>query len=217
MTFTEHLWQQTKCIVHQMMQHPFNTELAQGTLATARFEYYIQQDSLYLRDYTRALALLAAKAPTSAYAHDVLSYAKDGVVIEQHLHDHFFKAFNISPATTQEPSCFAYTHFLLATAALESFAVGVATLLPCFWVYRDVGFSIAAQSAGANPYALWIETYTDAEYNRVVDRMIQITEECAQSSSDSVRDQMLQAFVRSTQCEWAFWDAAYRLERWPVS
>ncbi|MFZ3237822.1 MAG: hypothetical protein WA184_20955, partial [Stellaceae bacterium] len=42
---------------------PFNTELAAGTLARARFEHYITQDALYLGQFSRALALAAAKAP----------------------------------------------------------------------------------------------------------------------------------------------------------
>ena len=130
MKFTEHLWQQSKCIYHAILDHPFNVELAQGTLATGRFEYYVQQDSLYLRDYTRALALLVAKSPTLDFMQNFLSYANDGIFIEQQLHDHFFNTFNISPAKEQAPACFAYTHFLLATTALEPFPVGVAALLP---------------------------------------------------------------------------------------
>ena len=46
--------------------------------------------------------------------------------------------------------------------------------------------------------------------------MIAISDQVAVTASPTVREQMLQAFVRAAQLEWMFWDSAYRLERWPA-
>lgn len=215
MTFIEELWHSIEGLYRAIQSHPFNQELAAGTLALDKFRYYVQQDELYIKAYARALALLAAKAPGSATRHDLLSYAQDGLLIEQQLHDYFFEQYHIERDVTQQPACSAYTNFLLAVSALEPFEVGVAALLPCFWIYREVGHNIAKASAENNPYQLWIDTYSNAEYAQIVDRMIDITEQAAQQTSETLRRQMTEAFLQSSRLEWAFWDTAYNMTKWP--
>ena len=48
-----------------ILRHPFVAGLTDGTLPREAFRHYIVQDAHYLRGYARALALCAAKAPTS--------------------------------------------------------------------------------------------------------------------------------------------------------
>ncbi|HMP75361.1 MAG TPA: TenA family protein [Kiritimatiellia bacterium] len=216
MSITPSLWNQSKPVYDAILAHPFNRELATGTLARDRFAYYVQQDSLYLRDYARALAQLAARAPDAAAAEDLLGYAKGGMEVERALHQHFFTQFNIAHTDVMEPACFAYTQFLLARTALDDFAVGLAAVLPCFWIYREVGLHIAAHAVPANPYAPWIATYSDASFGVAVRRMLELTDAAAAGASPALRDAMHAAYAASTRCEWCFWDAAHRLERWPV-
>jgi thiaminase/transcriptional activator TenA len=216
MTFTQELWQSTEHVYGKILAHPFNTELAAGTLSADRFTYYAQQDELYIKAYGRSLAQIAVKAPDSEVRNDLLSYAKEGVLIEQALHDHFFKEFGVTPAGKQEPTCFSYTHFLLSVTSLQPFEIGIAALLPCFWIYQRVGHHIAQTAVKDNPYQRWIDTYSDDAYDKVVDRMVAITDSVAEKASSSVKSGMSEAFLDSTRLEWMFWDAAYRLEKWPV-
>ena len=49
---------------------------------------------------------------------------------------------------------------LLSTVALGSSPEAVAALLPCFWIYREVGIEIFSRSQdglASNPYARWID------------------------------------------------------------
>ncbi len=216
MTFSDSLWQSTGSIYDAILRHPFNGELAAGVLPENKFEYYIQQDELYIKAYARALALLAAKAPSSDITNDLLSYAQDGILIERQLHDYFFEKFGITPTETTQPACFAYSNFLLATTSIEPFECGLAALLPCFWIYREVGHVIAQNSIPDNPYQLWIDTYTDADYDRVVDRVIEITNDVTSHSSERTLDKMRNLFIHSTRMEYQFWNAAYTLEKWPA-
>ena len=62
MTFTQELWQSTRHLYDAILAHPFNTELAAGTLNSDRFTYYVQQDELYIKVYARALAQVALLA-----------------------------------------------------------------------------------------------------------------------------------------------------------
>lgn len=45
-------------------------------------------------------------------------------------------------SSEMSPACHHYTTFLLAVAYKEPLAVVLASLLPCFWIYVEVGKSI---------------------------------------------------------------------------
>jgi thiaminase/transcriptional activator TenA len=63
MTFTEELWASNADLFDAILAHPFITGLTDGTLPTAAFAHFVVQDALYLRDYARALAVVATRAP----------------------------------------------------------------------------------------------------------------------------------------------------------
>jgi hypothetical protein len=50
-------------VMPKIYQHPFNQELAQGTLALEKFIFYLNQDALYLADFSKTLALTATRLP----------------------------------------------------------------------------------------------------------------------------------------------------------
>jgi thiaminase/transcriptional activator TenA len=91
----------------------------------------------------------------------------------------------------------------------------VAALLPCFWIYWDVGNTIARQAAVDNPYRAWIDTYSDDGFGAAVRAVIAATDRAAEGTTEAVRARMMQAFIRSTQYEWLFWDGAYQQRGWP--
>ncbi len=215
MTFTEQLWEEIAPIYRAIVEHPFNRELAAGTLSRERFAFYMQQDALYLADFGRALAMMGGRARTPERALDFVQFAEGAVVVERALHQEYFALYGITaPTTVQPPSCFAYTNYLLATAAGRSYEEGAAALLPCFWIYRAVGTSISRKALPGNPYERWIATYAGEDFGRAVDRAIAITDEAAEQASPAAREAMARAFVTSSRLEWMFWDSAYRLERW---
>lgn len=83
--------------------------------------------------------------------------------------------------------------------------------MPCFWVYKIVGQSIAQNTdmESQNPYKKWIETYSRKEFSDSMERAISIFDEVALSASDEIRDLMLDAFYKSTALEWHFWNDSY--------
>lgn len=220
MSFTQDLWARAEGLRAAIHDHPFNRELAAGTLATDRFRQYMVQDSLYLAAYGRALAIAAARAPDAEGLEAFAESAKGAVVVERALHAHYFEAYGVDPAiaasTPASPTCRAYTDFLLATAVTGDYPVLVAAILPCFWVYRDVGTAINRTAAADNPFRTWIDTYADADFGEAVDRAIGLTDRAADAASVATHGEMTDAFLASTRYEWMFWDAAYRLETWPI-
>ena len=122
---------------------PFNADLAAGTLSEARFKHYITQDAHYLIGFGRALTLAAAKAPSPERLIQFAKSAEGAIVVERALHGSFFERYGITPdifnSTPLSPACHHYVSYLLATAYAEPYEVLLGALLPCFWIYAEVG------------------------------------------------------------------------------
>jgi thiaminase/transcriptional activator TenA len=218
--FSREAWQQNAHIYETIRTMPFNTELAAGTLSEERFKHYIVQDAHYLIGFGRALALAGAKAPDPDRIVQFVKSAEGAIVVERALHGSFFTQYGITAevfaATPLTPACHHYVAYLLATAHAEPYEVLLGALLPCFWIYAEVGRDIHARAAAANPYQAWIDTYAGEDFHRAVAVMIEATDAAATDASPTVLARMHAAFTWATQLEWMFWDSAYGLETWPV-
>jgi thiaminase (transcriptional activator TenA) len=216
MKFTETLWKEIEPIYDAILELPFNRELTDGSLEREKFAFYMKQDALYLADFSRALAITGARSQSAGELKDFLGFAIGAVVVERSLHDSFLKRFDAHIDVNKSPACFSYTNFLLAMAAMEDYPVAVAALLPCFWIYREVGLHIHQRAAKNNPYQDWIDTYAGKDFSESVDRAIDITDRIAENTSANTRSRMTDKFIDSSRLEWMFWDSAYRIEQWPV-
>ncbi len=220
-SFSKWAWDETADLRGKIIDLPFNRELTAGVLSEERFRFYMIQDSLYLEQFSRALAAAAAKAPDAAAMQRFAAAAEQALVVERALHAGFFEKFGIGPieaaAAEPSPTCTAYTNVLLSVAHVGSYAELVAAVLPCFWIYWDIGKQIAAAADRDNPYRAWIDTYSDPAFGEEVEAVISITDRTAAAATEDQRARMLDAFIRSSQYEWMFWDSAYRLETWPVA
>jgi thiaminase/transcriptional activator TenA len=219
--FSEQAWSETRALYGRILELPFNRELAAGTLAEERFRFYMIQDALYLTQYARALAIVSARAPAIEDMQFFAKAAETALVVERALHGGFFARFGIDPANAAtadpSPTCYGYTNFLLATALQDGYAALTAAVLPCFWIYWEVGKHIAAVAEAGNPYQAWIDTYSDPGFGEAVKTAIAIADRAAEAASATERHVMLDKFKRSAQYEWMFWDSAYRREAWPVA
>jgi thiaminase/transcriptional activator TenA len=219
-TFSAAAWQQNLPLYEKILTMPFNAELTAGTLREDRFRHYIIQDAHYLEGFARALALAAAKADTADHIVQFAEAARTAIIVERALHADYFRQFGISPAdfaaASPTPVCDHYISYLLRTAALEPFPVVLAALLPCFWVYWEVGKHIHTRAAAPNSYRAWIDTYAGEEFATAVQAVIATTDQVAAQASDDTRHAMHTAFTRATQLEWMFWDSAYHLAHWPA-
>jgi thiaminase/transcriptional activator TenA len=219
-SFSQEAWDDNAPVYEIIRTMPFNADLAAGTLSEARFKHYITQDAHYLIGFGRALALAAAKAPNPDRVVQFAKSAEGAIVVERALHGSFFTQYAITPAvfvaTTLSPACHHYVSYLMATAYAEPYEVLLGALLPCFWIYAEVGRDIHARAKPGNPYQAWIDTYAGEDFHAAVRAVIGATDEVAATASPSLRERMHAAFARATQLEWMFWDSAYRLEQWPV-
>ncbi|MCH1868861.1 bifunctional hydroxymethylpyrimidine kinase/phosphomethylpyrimidine kinase [Nocardioides sp. CFH 31398] len=181
--------------------------LGDGTLDRARFDAYVGQDALYLLDFARALAAASHLAPSPAEQAFWAGAAQDAVATELALHGGFLPPADLF-AATPGAALTAYTDHLLAAVGRGSYPVLVAALLPCFWVYTDVGRRLAPRASDDHPYAAWLRTYGDEGFAEVTAEAIRIVGETAAAATAPERERMWQAFAASTRHEHDFFARA---------
>src|SRR5690606_33264781 len=218
MSFSQELWQRNLGLSQKTLSLPFTPQLAQGTLSREAFSYYVIQDAHYLLAYGRSLAVCAAKA---FEADDVIQFAdaaRIAIVVERSLHDGFMQEFDITKkefeSTPLTLACHHYTSFLTATAWSESYPVLLAALLPCFWIYAEVGKDIVDNSIPNNPYQAWVDTYSGEEFNQAVRNVIATVDKVAARCDADTLEKMHHAYTTAAKLEWLFWDSAYDQRQW---
>lgn len=221
MQFSVQAWKNSENIYQAILKMPFIQELESGSLNRQIFQQYMIQDGIYLGEFARVLAIISAKAPNPNAQLEFANSVREAIVVERMLHESFFAEFGIKTedalATSPSPTCLNYTNFLLATAYQYNFAVTVAAVLPCFWIYLEVGKHIYQRAnIKANPYQKWIDTYVDDDFEASVNYVIQTADEAAAKASATELELMNQVFYRASQFEWMFWDSAYQLETWKI-
>ena len=189
-------------------------------LSEARFKHYITQDAHYLIGFGRALTLAAAKAPDADRIVQFAKSAEGAIVVERALHGSFFKQYGITSelfaGTPLSPACHHYVSYLLATAYAEPYEVVLGALLPCFWIYAEVGRDIHARARARQSVPGLDRHLCGRGIPRRRPRRDRGHGRSRGGASPPLRERMHVAFTRATQLEWVFWDSAFRLEKWPV-
>lgn len=206
--FTRELWQAVETIFSEIIDHPFVFGLANGKLPKNSFAHYLSQDVLYIKDDNQALMNVSERAPEKQQKQFFKTLAEDGLAIEKALHDEFLKHFEVQEAQVKSPVINDYTSFLLKHSTQSEYAIAVAALLPCFWVYNKVGLEVVKMAKDPNPFQKWIDTYQGVEYDNFTSQFIKITEDLAQNASKATQEEMMVAFIESTRFELAFFEEA---------
>lgn len=202
-SWSQEAWTRSLPVYERILQLPFLQRLAEGTLPRACFNHYIGQDALYLNEYSRVLAHIASRVPSPELMDTFLRFARDGVMVEKSLHALFVDGTPDQMSDT----CLHYTS-LLKAQALEDVAVECAAILPCFWIYREVGrHIIAAARMEGNPYAAWIRTYADEGFDASTNLAIDICDRLAAEAPAETRRRMTEVFYQASRMEEAFWQA----------
>jgi thiaminase (transcriptional activator TenA) len=219
-SFTGELWDSIGDIYSAILVHPFIKGLTDGTLPAESFAFFVVQDGLYLKQYASALAAVASRAPHAAAMRMFARHAADAVAVEQELHSGLLRELGISAAEAARaepaPTNLAYTSYLLATIRGGSYAEGVGAVLPCYWIYWEVGKELLRLGSPDPRYQRWIDTYGGDEFGEVVRDVIAEADAAGAILSDSERALVRRHFRTTSRYEWMFWDMGYRRETWPV-
>ena len=231
-------WDSAKHMISETERHPFLVSMVDGTLHVDNFQYYVVQDALYLKDFSECLRMLSRNVTESSPddAKRLMEFAVGAEEAEMSLHNSFFKEWKISAdGAVPMPNTLLYTSNMVRVCATRSHAEGLASLLPCFWVYMHVGNCMLQlrdelTSAAAMPgtatatgvtqrlaqFDAWIDMYAGEEFANEVHDFIRMTDVAAQGATEEVRACMKDHFLMSVKLEHMFWDQAVDLMKWPA-
>ena len=194
--------------------------VADGSLDVQAFRFYLIEDAYYLREFARALTITGAKAPKEEWIVRLNADSIGTLEAERAMHASYFAEFGLSEEEVQNrspaPTNLAYTNYLVATTFSRPFAEGLAAVLPCYWIYAEVGKTLAANGSPNRLFQRWIDEYASEGYDETVRTFLDIVDEVADGESARTRAAMIQHYMTTSRYEWMFWDMGYRQQAWPV-
>jgi len=218
--FHQSLREVARPVWEAIFAHPFIKELGAGTLSRARFLFFVCQDYLYLQDFARALCLGGAKADSLETLDMFADHAATVVRVERNLHSNWSVKLGLAPqdlaTSVRAPATQAYTRHLLAVAQSGTLAETVAVVLPCYWIYWEVGKRLSLSLPADPLYAEWIQAYSSEGFGAHVQQQLALIARLAPTVSPAERERLQEHFVQSCRYEYLFWEQAYRQEEWPV-
>lgn len=209
--WTAALWAAGGETWQQILDLPFVRALGDGTLDEDLFAFYLDQDALYLRDYSRALATLSARADIAEAQVHWAAGAHEAIAAESQLHEGWLA--NRARLGGPSPITMGYTNFLRASAAGDDYVVGAAAVLPCYWLYEEVGAVLSSQNHADHPYAEWLSMYGGEEFAAEVARSLAEVERAFEAASPAQRVRAARAYLSACVYEREFFDQAHRALR----
>lgn len=203
-------------------RHPFVRGIGDGTLDKERFRFWIRQDYLFLIEYSRLLALAAARAPDLDTMGRFADLLHETLHEEMNLHRSYCSDLGIGEADLERermaPTTRGYTDFMLRTATVGDFAELLAALLPCMWGFNEIGLRLNEKARPEDQhYAQWIEMYASDDFTALVGWLRALTDRIGTDLKGAARERVRDVFLTSSRYELAFWNMAWTLESWTAT
>ncbi|WP_017472119.1 thiaminase II [Amphibacillus jilinensis] len=220
MKFSEEIRQEADPIWQASFDHPFVQGVGDGTLPLDRFRYYVMQDSYYLSTFARVQSLGGAMADSLEVTHRMAIHAQGTYEAEMALHRTFSKLLKITEEEQKTfkpaPTAYAYSSHMYRAAQFGHLGDVIAAILPCYWLYYEIGEQLKDKQPNEPIYQEWIKTYGSDWFKELVEEQINRLDEIAEHVSTADRHRMKEHFMISSQYEYLFWEMAYTLEKWPI-
>ncbi|WP_110926777.1 thiaminase II [Bacillus massiliglaciei] len=217
MTFCREIRKETDLYWERSFQHPFVKGIADGSLPMGKFKFYMMQDAYYLKAYTKVLSIMASKAETNEEIAYFLEKAHSVHEAELGLHRTVFRQLGVTEADLKDfepaPSAYNYVSHLYSTAYNGDLAEAFAAVLPCPWLYQEIGERYRKAKPGVRLYEEWIAMYSSADFKETIEREKVMMNRYAEQNPKKVR-QLKSHFEKSCYYEWKFWEMPWTLENW---
>ncbi len=200
-------------------EHPFLIEMAAGTLPEEKFRFYIEQNLMYLPEYSRAIALGAATSRDDTELKAFAAALENIVAVEIPENEALLAgvielgAEDRGGTLEMAPGTLAYTSYLNA-AAFRGGPLDVMTvIMPCAWSYGEIARGLDV-SANEHPvYRKWVEFFASDEYDELIEKMkLELESFAGDAPADEAH--LVELFKNGARLELGFWEMAYGLEQW---
>ena len=208
--WSKDVWKKSSKIYNAILKLDFLEELSGGTLDNGIFARYIAQDEIYLKNYYHQMNMLADLMEDEQDRSLFLSFAQSGMEGEKAMHDMLIDQYGIE--TRVEPSKVTadYNAHICEGIATGDPCIALAAVLPCMWIYNEVGLHILKQSdLESNPYKEWILEYGQEEFTAGVNKVLKMIDGWAAKADLETRKKMDYYYLKAALYEYAFWDYGY--------
>ena len=218
MLFTELAREKSSIFWERSFEHPFIQGLVSGELAPEVFLYYLLQDRYYLEHFSKLYFLIAKKSASEEIQAHLRLNAEELKNGEIFVREGFFKELEIGEQEILEtpvaPTAYHYVSHMYRQLVDGTVNTAIAGMLPCAWLYHEIGLRLIDRGSSNALYQRWIETYASEEAAAQIEKECAIINQLYQESNESEREKMLEAFVISSKMEYEFWEMSMNLEKW---
>lgn len=218
MTFTELARKEAARYWDGSFEHPFVQSLAAGKLAPEIFRYYLLQDRYYLEHFSKLYSLIAEQTEDQVVQAQLRENAENLKLGELAIREEFFSELAISDKEILEtaiaPTAYHYVSHMYRQLIDGTPNSAFAGMLPCAWLYQEIGVRLIEAGSPDPLYQRWIETYAGEAAAEGIKKERALLDRLYEESSKEEQQQMIEAFVISSKMEYAFWEMAVNLEKW---
>ena len=209
-SWSKEIWKKSVRIYDSILELEFLKELAEGSLSNDAFARYIAQDEIYLKNYYNQMYMLADLMEDAQDRNLFLSFAKSGMEGEKALHDMLIEKYGIDTEVEASKVTAGYNAHIREGIATGNPCVALASVLPCMWIYNQVGLHILNHSKlEGNPYKEWILEYGQEEFTTGVNKVLNMIDGWASKADSQTREMMDYYYLKAALYEYAFWDYGY--------
>lgn len=216
MKISEYLLKEVEHIWDKYVDHPFVKQIGDGSLPKEKFEKYLIQDYLYLKEYSKVFCMGVIKAKTMDEMRFFYKSIKGTMEDETAVHIEYLKKFGIKETEIESmdmnlvtTSYISYMQALALTGDLEDI---VATTLPCTWSYNYIGKYLKDEYSDClegNYYKEWIDTYASEGYCQFTQEWIEYIDLLCADITEEKKESIKEIFIKSSLYELEFWNMAY--------
>lgn len=213
------VFERARPIERAVLDHPFLKALADGTIEKDKILWYLAQNAGYLKNYAASLSRACAKLENPEDRSLVAQWIRDTAGTETWTLDllkKFSAGRDAAPFMRLRPTTLFYSSWEAKASEEGTAGEAWAALLPCFTMYETAGRFIAENIKAENPYREWLSAYGDPAYSKTVESAVALADRLARRETPEGRARMTENYLTSCRLEWALWDAAEKLEDWPV-
>ena len=209
-SWSREVWKKSARIYDSILGLDFLNELSKGTLSNHAFARYIAQDEIYLKNYYNQMYMLADLMEEEQDRNLFLSFAQSGMEGEKALHDMLIEKYGIDTDVKPSMVTAGYNAHICEGIATGNPCIALASVLPCMWIYNQVGLHILNHSKlEGNPYKEWILEYGQEEFTTGVNKVLKMIDVWAAKADKETREMMDHYYLKAALYEYAFWDYGY--------
>ena len=197
------------------MKHPFVAGIGGGTLDREKFENYLIQDSLYLKEYGKVYAHVFVH--TNNIADLQFLHTCIGVVVadETNMHTRYLKDFGLDVYIVDDwevkPETRNYLDYMLDLTKTGDVKEIFMSALPCTLTYEYIGKTLkeVSKDISNNSYGPWIEAYAGSDFEDFSVRSLEFVDSICEGIDEEEQEKLINIFLKACEYEMKFWDMSY--------